>query len=169
MSELKQVVAIDPGNVYSGYCLMDALTYKPLAFDKVKNETLLDYLFYSLCGSFDDTTVAIEMIAHYGSGMPAGKTVFDTCVWIGRFIQIVNGVYPYELVYRTEEKMTLCGSTKANDATIRQALVDRFAPDTSNHGKGTKKEPGWFYGFKADVWQAYAVGVTYLDLKRRRE
>lgn len=95
------------------------------------------------------------MIASYG--MPVGKEVFDTCVWIGRFIENSTG---YSYVYRKDEKMNLCHSMKAKDSNIRQALIDRFGV------VGTKKNPGWFYGFKADVWQAYAVGVTYLDMEK---
>ena len=61
-----------------------------------------------------------------------------------------------EFVTRKEEKLAICHSMKANDATIRQALVDRFAPGTPNHGKGNKKKPGFFYGFSADMWSAFA-------------
>ena len=109
--------------------------------------------------------VAIEMIASYG--MAVGKSVFETCVWIGRFIQALENNYyndSLKFIYRKDEKMNLCHSMKAKDSNIVQALIDRFAPNTPNKGKGTKKEPGWFYGFKKDIWQAYAVGVTYYDL-----
>ena len=50
-----------------------------------------------------------------------------------------------------EEKLDLCGSLSAKDANIRQALVDRYAPGQPNFGKGTKKDPGFFYGFSAAI------------------
>ena len=31
---------------------------------------------------------------------------------------------------------------------------------------GTKAEPGWFYGFRADVWQAYALAVYVADTSK---
>ena len=60
-------------------------------------------------------------------------------------------------------KIHHCGSVKAKDANITQALVDRFASGVPNHGKGSKASPGWFYGFKADIWQAYALAVYTAD------
>lgn len=102
------------------------------------------------------------MIASYG--MAVGKTVFETCVWIGRFKEIADfKSVDVEYIYRKDEKMNICHSMKAKDSNIRQALIDRFGI------VGTKKKPGWFYGFKKDIWQAYAVGITYLDFRKMEE
>lgn len=168
------VLAIDPGDKQSGYALIDIDTYKPIDFGKVDNELLrakmLEGVFGEVdaIGNGDEVCVAIEMVASYG--MPVGKEVFDTCVWIGRFAEVAySAKYGYsrqyadpDLIYRKQVKLNLCGQTKAKDANIRQALIDRFASTPS--GKGTKKEPDWFYGFSADAWAAYAVGVTWIDL-----
>ena len=166
------ILAIDPGNIESGVVLIRESDLKPLVAEKIDNDTLLDNLIMDRYERYDDIEcidyIAIEMIASYG--MAVGKTVFDTCVWIGRFIQAFHGE-PIKLqyIYRKDEKMNLCGSMKAKDSNIIQALIDRFAPNTSNKGKGTKKEPGWFYGFKKDIWQAYAVGITYHDMYLKEE
>jgi len=156
------ILAIDPGPTFSGVCIIDEVSYKPIKFGKYDNEKIFDELSEYLPVSH----VVIEMIGHYGTGMPAGKDVFDTCVWIGRFIeQFVCCCDTVETLPRQTVKMHLCQSTRAKDANILQALVDRFAPGQKNHGKGTKKNPGWFYGFSADVWAAYALGITYIDMR----
>jgi hypothetical protein len=151
------ILAIDPGNIESGYVLVAGNLSEVYEKGKVGNQELLTLIQYWSC-CFSD--VAIEMVASYG--MPVGATVFDTCVWIGRFIQAVREVgFPEEKIvriYRKEEKMNLCHSMKAKDSNIRQALIDRFGE------VGTKKNPGYFYGFKKDIWQAMAVAVTYHDL-----
>jgi hypothetical protein len=163
---MRYVIAIDPGSERSGLCVIEEDTYKPILREKVLNDQLVDTVKCALGIS----TVVIEMVGHYGTGMPAGKDVFDTCVWIGRFLeQFEIRRTPTHTLKRGDVKMHICGSMRANDATIRQALVDRFAPDATNHGKGTKREPGWFYGFSGDMWQAYALGVTYLDLEDNKK
>jgi hypothetical protein len=89
--------------------------------------------------------------------MSVGQEVFDTCIWIGRFAEAAGRIAPAKYVYRKDVKINLCGSMKAKDGNIRRALIDRFGV------VGTKRFPGWFYGFHSDIWSAYAVGVTYLD------
>ena len=163
---MRKVIAIDPGSEESGYVIVEKDTYRVLDKGKKTNGEVLDILMWTLLEASesleDMPEVAIEMVASYG--MPVGREVFETCVWIGRFIEACRGYYPrLERIYRAEEKLAICKSPKANDATIRRALADRFAYGEPNYGKGTKKKPGWFYGFSADIWQAYAVAVTYID------
>ncbi len=156
------ILAIDPGNIESGYVILDK-DLKPVEKGKISNEVLFNKIKY-LLREYRIKYVAIEMVASYG--MAVGKTVFDTCVWVGKFSAASEwhlDIHP-KLIYRQDEKLALCKSMKAKDSNIIQALIDRFAPNTPNKGKGTKKEPGWFYGFKKDIWQAYAVGITYHDL-----
>lgn len=159
------ILAIDPANVESAYSLIDAVTYKPIEVGKINNFDLLKKI-----ETLTYNALAIEMVASYG--MAVGQTVFETCVWIGQFV--ATALYTdknvsVNYIYRKDVKMNLCGSMRAKDSNIVQALIDRFAPYTSNKGKGTKKEQGWFYGFKNDIWQAYAVGVTYLDKLKLKE
>ncbi len=152
------LLAIDPGTIKSGIALLDPGDYRPVASGKIPNHEVYDWIDRS-----DVRLVIIEMVASYG--MSVGREVFETCVWIGRFQEYATQRdKSWDIIYRQEEKMAICHSPNANDSTIRQGLIDRFCSlGTTNHGKGTKKNPGWFYGFKADAWQAYAVGVTYLD------
>lgn len=150
------IFSIDPGNVYSAYSILDIEQgLKPIRFGKITNEEMLKVIEEEIA---QIKYFPIEMVASYG--MPVGATVFETCVWIGRFVQAVterSKVKPI-FVYRKDEKMALCHSMKARDANIRQALIDRFGV------VGTKKNPGWFYGVSKDVWSAIAVGVTFYDM-----
>lgn len=155
------ILAIDPGNVNSAYCLMDE-EYHVIEADKKSNEEVAKVV--KQYGWDTEVEVVIEMVACYG--MPVGKEVFDTCVWIGRFTEMVKYFRPsYEpkYVYRIEEKKNICHAVTASDANIRRALIDRFAKHDLKNGKGTKGNPDFFFGFKADMWAAFAVGVTYLD------
>lgn len=105
--------------------------------------------------------IAIEMIASYG--MPVGREVFETCVWIGRMIQAAPNPGQVIRVTRNEVKLHICRSPKAKDANIRQALLDRFGP------QGTKKAPGPLYGVKSHAWAALAVAVTVADRMQVQE
>ena len=157
------VLAIDPGNVESAYAMIDVETCRPVAFDKIPNHDLRAIL----CGEdawLDADLGAVEMIRSYG--MAVGAEVFETCVWIGRFIEASGcALAP---IYRGDVKLHHCRSSRAKDTNVRQALVDRFAPGQPNHGKGTKADPGWFHGFHSDVWAAYALAVLVADRQMGR-
>ena len=161
---METIVAIDPGNEKSGFIIVEhdgEEICRVLEVGKIENNVLLSLIAQKLYGNGYD--VAIEMIA--GMGMTVGQEVFDTCVWIGRFWQTVlwqTGYGPTR-IFRREEKLDLCGSLSAKDANIRQSLVDRYAPGQPNFGKGTTKDPGFFYGFSADMLAAMAVSTKYFD------
>ena len=171
--KIKYILAIDPGNEESAYALLSVPDLKPVKFDKVTNSTI-KYDFHSIRQVYQiDADLdgyikpVIEMVASYG--MPVGREVFETCVWIGRFDEMLKYAIPYprkqcdtklypDHIYRKDEKINLCHSMKAKDGNIRQALIDRFGV------VGTKKNQGWFYGVSKDVWSAIAVGVTWYDM-----
>lgn len=146
------IIAIDPGNIKSAYALMDTSSYAPVLADIVPNESMP----WGELMARPVKAVVIEMIASYG--MPVGREVFDTCIWIGRFSLLAEQAgLPVHYLPRIKVKQNICHDSRAKDGNIRQALIDRFGV------VGTKKNPGWFYGFKADMWAAYAVGTTFID------
>lgn len=161
--EPPMIFAIDAGTFQSAYVRTDCkeITSKGI----VPNEQLL-----AMLRNLNKTDrVAIEMIACYG--MPVGREVFETCLWIGRFIEAYESTHfgKADLIYRREVKMELCGTMKAKDANIRQALIDIF-PQTGG-GKtpaiGTKTKQGELYGMKSHMWAA--LGVAFVFDKKRRE
>lgn len=153
------ILAIDPGNMESGYVIVEhdgKEIRKVLDVGKVPNGEI----FPVLCREYQH--LAIEMVA--GMGMPVGQEVFDTCFWIGRFweyAELYRKGYQIQKIFRREEKLYLCGHSQAKDTNIRQALIDRYGV------VGTKKNPGFFYvngtKFAKDMWAAMAVAVTYFD------
>lgn len=162
------IIGIDPGPTESAYCFLHyaANPMKVMATSKVRNPELLSMLRaydnwdYNI--KIRDPHIAIEMVASYG--MPVGKEVFETCLWIGRFVEAWEQVEAndYELIYRKTICAELCGSAKAKDANIRQAIIDLF-PATGG-GKvpqiGTKANPGPLYGVSGDCWSAIAVAIV---------
>lgn len=143
------ILAIDPGTTESGYVLYDAINNKVSKCGTAPNEQIKHMI-----RGWGYNKLAIEMIASYG--MPVGKETFETCLWIGRFIE--NAQADYELVYRKDVKIHLCGSMKAKDPNIRQALIDKLGII------GTKNNQGPLYGIKSHAWSALAVAITSLKL-----
>ena len=146
-----RLLAIDPGPKFSAYVIWDGTAI--LEHGKVPSDELLRFE----AGKMLDAC-AIEMIACYG--MPVGEEVFETCVWIGRYIERWRSYtcnLPHRLITRGAVKMHLCHTMKAKDANIRQALIDRLG------APGTKKAPGATFGLAGDEWAALAVAITTWD------
>lgn len=150
-----RLLAIDPGPEESAYVLYDTDTRMPVVWAKVNNFEVRDVLAHHV---FLAHPVAIEVIASYG--MAVGAEVFSTCEWIGCFTEVSRGsrLVPYR-VYRRDVKMFLCGSVKAKDTNVRQALIDRYGPG-KDRAIGRKATPGPLYGLTADCWAALGVAVT---------
>lgn len=141
------LLAIDPGTLESGFVVFDGERVHRSGV--LPNEEML-----RLLPSSQSDALAIEMVASYG--MAVGREVFDTCVWIGRFQQAWREPGKVRLVFRREVKSHLCGSMKAKDGNIRQALIDAYGV------VGTKKAPGPLYGVKSHAWAALGVAATVL-------
>jgi hypothetical protein len=155
------ILALDPGPVQTGFCAYDGA--RVICCGVLPNDEMLERV--------RDTgarRLAIEMIASYG--MAVGREVFETCVWIGRFQQAWHAPEAVELVYRKDVKMHLCGTPRAKDANIRQALLDLF-PATGGGATpqvGTKAKPGPLFGVSTHVWPALGVAITALAARPLR-
>ena len=170
---MSRVIAIDPGTTESGICVIDVQGFVPVLAEKLENQKVFDVIRKEALKVLEDGTrlfVAAEMFASYG--MSVGQSTFQACKWLGRFEdRAVCFGLPFIEIFRKDVKMHFCGNMRAKDSNITQALVDRFAYDrhkAKGHGKGTKNDPGFFYGFAKDTWSAYAIGVTFIETKLGR-
>lgn len=144
-----RLLAIDPGPLESAFVFWDGVTISNKG--KVPNDYVLDLIRIAKA---EGVGIVCEMIACYG--MAVGKEVFETCVWIGRYLECSGGTMGR--LERLKVKMHICHSPRANDSNIRTALIDRLG------APGTKKQPGPTYGVTKDVWAALALAVTHHDL-----
>ena len=150
------VLAIDPGPEKTAYAAISREDLSVYEFGIKPNEEMLDLIRGFLC----HVDVRIEMIASYG--MAVGASVFNTCVWIGRFKQVAldSKVNSVDAVFRKDVKMCLCGNPRAKDANIRQAIIDKYE---SLHGSGVTKKNGMLHKASKDVWAAIGVGLTAIE------
>jgi hypothetical protein len=155
------ILCIDPGTTESGAVYLDG-TAVVWSDPAIENSRMIETLELTRADM-----VLIEMVSCYG--MPVGKETFETCVWIGRFIEAFNGQSEY--VFRRDVKLTLCNSMRAKDANVRQAILDRY-PATGG-GKtpqvGTKSQPGPLYGMRSHAWSALALGLTWIEKQKAAE
>lgn len=150
------VIGIDPGPTHTAIAWLTLDPVTIVETTMLENPVALAWITGRIRAAREEgerPLLAVEGIASYG--MPVGRETFRTCYWIGRYLQAwehEGGLWT--VLPRLDVKLALCRSPRANDATIRQALIDRFGP------QGTKKHPGATYGISGDRWSALAVAVT---------
>lgn len=140
------VIGIDPGPDASAFVVWDGVgiidnailgNQDMISFVKARNVKIAGYHF------------AIEGIQNFGKVV--GKDVFKTCIMIGRILEAGGIGIDYEklhIVYRPAIKAFLCGTVRAKDKDIRQALISIL-------GKEVTK------GVSSHIWSALAVAVYY--------
>jgi|SRR5882762_1160002 len=150
------LVAIDPGTTESAYVAMSGREL--VRFRKLPNAEMLRELdFMTILGCDSLCVLVIEMVAGYG--MPVGAEVFQTCVWIGRFIE--RWGKRTDRVFRSTVRAHLCHSNKATDSNVRAALIEKYGGKRA--AIGNAKEKGPLHGVTGDVWSALAVAITYRE------
>jgi hypothetical protein len=145
----RRILAVDPGQAVSAYVLL----YGPdiEAHGLKRNSDVKEVV-----ATHDYAVLVIEMIASYG--MRVGKSVFETCVFIGELKAIAEARgLPVNLVYRKDVKKCVCGSHIANDRDVRRAMIARYGES------GSKSAPGVTFGMTQDVWQALALATFARD------
>lgn len=152
---MSRILAIDPGTEQSGFVVWDNGVVEA---DTLSNEQMLNRIIRNNFGGLD--LCGIEMVASYG--MAVGKEIFETVFWIGRFYERAYRYSPTTRVFRKDVKIHICGTAKAKDANIRQALIDKHGPT------GSKNNRGPLYGISGHLWSALAVADYLADNQSAR-
>ena len=145
------VLAIDPANKQTAYTLIRSTTNEILDKGLIPNEDML-----SLVESLEFDCMAIEIIVNMGV---TGATLFLTSEMIGKLCYIAEKRGKDVIrVKRTDVKKHFSVKRVINgkkapsaDSQIRTSLINKYGE------VGTKNNQGYFYGFKADIWQSMAV------------
>lgn len=147
-----KLLAIDPGTSRGAAVLWDMTENRVCYAFERDNADLL-----SLIKSQTDAIyIRCERLECFG--MPVGAEVFETAYWIGRAMEASAVRYlNFQLVSRRAVKLHFCGSARAKDGNVAQALRDRLGD------KGTKAKPGPLYGIAGHCWQALAIAVYAAD------
>ena len=148
------IIAIDPGPVQSGIVVIpDEFNIYPSIGQKMDNSEVAAWIDRQVHG---DIVIEKPVCRKW-----AGREVSDTAIVCGYFAG--RTYLPVYLITRSKVRGHF-KCTRGGDKAVRDCLVERFAPGVRNHGKGLKDSPGFFYGFNNDILQAFAVGITYIDM-----
>ena len=153
-----QLCAIDPGTDESAVVVINIPSFAVTHRSIDNNNNILEQIRER---DIEAEHLLIEKVACYG--MAVGAEVFQTCFWIGRFMEAWHPK-TVELMGRTQVKTILCHTTRAKDKNVTQAVKDFMASHfgiRESELKGRKASPGPLYGIKSHEWQALALAVAW--------
>jgi|TARA_R110000851_G_scaffold86724_1_gene188849 hypothetical protein len=158
-----RILALDTGTTNTGFVYVEFIIGelpRLLNFGIIKNQDMLKEIGES---KHD----AIVMENFQCMGMAVGISTFNAAIWLGRFIEASRRSHPHQtvhLMHRSAIKMEICGSPRAKDPNIRQAIIDMY-PVGQGGGKvpqiGINKQRGPLYGVSSHVWSALAVAISF--------
>jgi Holliday junction resolvasome RuvABC endonuclease subunit len=150
-TQVIRVIGVDPGTTKSGVACYNLQT-KSVEWSngEMPNDQVLLLIRASMTNP--ETEIALERIAAIYGGVVGGETI-KTIMFCGRVIQcawprIIRCLSPQEI------RTAICGTAKAKDAGVTQALKDRIGD------KGTKKNPGPTFGVSSHAWRGLAVAYA---------
>lgn len=151
------VTAIDPGTRESAVVEWNGKLPSNAAV--VDNEELAQILRKE---SFQPHPLVIEKVE--SMGMAVGVETFETVYWSGIFAE-AYGLQKVHRMGRKAVKLHHCGSTRATDSNIRQALLDRFG---GSGAFGTKRLPGPLFGVTGHKLAALALAIAWFETEGPR-
>lgn len=147
------VIGIDPGTTKSAVVVLSN-------DGKVTEHFIMpnDDVIITLRNMPSGRLTVIEMVENQGR-QAVGKDTFETCVWIGRFIESRRKCKPPVRIGRRDIKLAVTGSSRSKDSDIRTAIIDMYGG--KEKAIGNKAYPGLLYGIKSHEWQALAAAIAY--------
>lgn len=141
---MSTIYAVDPGPETSAMCVLHNRRIISCEAE-VPNFDLMSNLQLPL-----DDILAIEWMECMG--MAVGEEVFRTVYFSGKLSNAWRG--RVLLVPRRAVKMHLCGSMKAKDGNVRQALIDMLG------APGKPSAPGPTFGVASHGWSALGIAIV---------
>ncbi len=168
-THLMRLFAIDPGMEQSGFVVYDPAGAGTLLEHGIEDNEILLARCWKERDPADEYHLAIEMPD--AAGM-AGRSLFETCYWVGRFLEAF-GPEAVTRVPRHAIRRHLLHAATGNDALIRQALIARWggkAIAIGGKGRGILRTPrGPLHGIASHAWAALAVAVTWSETRGKME
>lgn len=154
-----RVLSVDAGNIQSAYIIFCTEQKRVVQKGFLENEQFIEEILNS---SFDE--VAIEKIVSLGAVI--GSSTLDTAYTNGRIYEAIKTKFGIisNLYSRIDIKMHLCFTTRAKDANVRQALVNKFGDSSTKknpHNTFNELEDKIYFG--GHFWSCLAIACYHIE------